>query len=194
MSTIPVPIRAVVVPRSTVMTRVLLVAGGVTFLAVMAQIAVPVPGSPVPITGQTLAVLLIGASYGANLGAGTVLSYILVGALGLPVFAAGAQGWEKVIGATGGYLVGMALAAYIVGRLAERRWDHRVPSALSQMLIGQVAIFVPGLVWLKVYVGQSWSWTIAAGLTPFVVGEVLKMALAGLALPSLWRWVRRTGR
>jgi biotin transport system substrate-specific component len=165
--------------------------GGVFFLAGLAQIAVPIPGSPVPVTGQTLGVLLIGTSYGASLGIVTFLTYLLAGIAGAPVFADGGHGLARLTGATGGYLAGMLLATVVVGALAGRRWDQRLRSALPTMLIGDALIFSFGLYWLHAFTDQSWSWTLSKGLAPFVFGEALKIAIAGTSLPLVWRFVQK---
>lgn len=185
------PLRAVLIPRSSAITSTALVVGGTAFMSLMAQIAIPVPGSPVPITGQTLGVLLIGTAYGASLGLATIACYVALGLLGAPVLAQGAHGFAKLAGPTGGYLVGMLLAAFAVGALANRHWDSHLRTSFGQMLLGELLIFVPGLLWLKIYTGASWSWTVAAGFTPFIVGEIIKIGLAGFALPSTWKLVRR---
>jgi len=185
------PLRAVLIPRTTALTNTMLTVVGTMFMSLMAQIALPVPGSPVPITGQTLGVLLIGTTYGASLGLATMATYLAVGLLGAPVFAQGAHGFSKLMGPTGGYLVGMLLASFVVGVLANRHWDGHLRTALSQMFLGELAIFVPGVIWLKLYTGASWSWAITAGFTPFIVGEIIKIGVAGFTLPSVWALVRR---
>lgn len=185
------PLRLVLIPRTSALTNVTLVVGGTAFMSLMAQVAIPVPGSPVPITGQTLGVLLIGTTYGATIGFATIAAYVALGLLGAPILAQGAHGFAKLAGPTGGYLVGMVLAALLVGALANRRWDVHLRTSFGQMLIGELLIFAPGLIWLKIYTGASWSWTLAAGLTPFIVGEIIKIGLAGFALPSAWSLVRR---
>jgi len=168
-----------------------LVVSGVLGLAALAQIAIPVPGSPVPVTGQTLGVLILGTTYGSALGFITFAIYLLAGIAGAPVFANGAHGLDRVVGATGGYLIGMLVATLILGQLARFRLDQKFLTALPSMLIGTVITFAFGLVWLHQFTGQSWSWTISAGLTPFIIGEALKIAIAGTSLPVIWRVVNR---
>lgn len=185
------PLRAVLIPRTSAITSTMLVVGGTAFMSLMAQVAIPVPGSPVPITGQTLGVLLIGTAYGASLGLTTIAAYLAIGILGAPVFAQGAHGLAKLTGPTGGYLAGMLLSALAVGALANRRWDVQFKTSYGQMLLGELLIFAPGLLWLKIYTGASWSWTVGAGLTPFVIGEIVKIGLAGTTLPGVWKLVRR---
>jgi biotin transport system substrate-specific component len=181
-----------VLPRSGVFTKALLVTGGALCLALLAQVAIPVPGSPVPVTGQTLGVLLLATAYGANMGAATFALYLLIGIAGAPVFANQGHGLERLVGPTGGYLIGMLLASWVLGSLAGRKWDQRLISALITMFIGNLIIFTFGLIWLKSYTGKDWTWTINAGLTPFIFGEILKIAIAGTALPTVWKVVGRT--
>ena len=182
-------LRGALITRSTVTTKIALVVGGVIFLWVMAQISVPVPGSPVPVTGQTLGALLLGSAYGASLGFTTFASYLIVGFLGAPVFASGAHGLSRITGATGGYLVGMLIASLITGYLAGRKWDQKVLTVIPTMLIGDVIIFTAGLFWLHHSIHANWATTFKLGLTPFVLGEVIKIAIASTAMPTLWRFV-----
>ena len=184
-------LRTAVFPRSTVLTSAGFVIAGVAFLSLLAQIAIPVPGSPVPVTGQTLGVLLLATSYGATLGTTTFFTYLLVSALGAPVFANGGSGIERIVGATGGYLVGMLLTSALLGYLGGRRWDQKFKTALPAMLIGNVLTFGFGLLWLHQYTGKDWAWTISAGFTPFIIGEILKIAIAGTSLPLIWQFVQR---
>lgn len=171
--------------------QVALVLVGVLVLAVAAKIKVPM--WPVPITMGTFAVLTIGAAYGARLGLVTILAYMLVGAIGFDVFAgssAEAAGLTYMMGGTGGYLVGYVLATLALGALAQRGWDRSVVWMALAMLIGTVLIYVPGLAWL----GQLYGWDkpiLAWGLTPFLIGDVLKLALAALVLPAVWKLVGR---
>ncbi len=191
MSLATTTLRTSLFPRSSALTRVLFVTGGVIFLSALAQVAFPIPGSPVPFTGQTLGVLLLATSYGATLGATTFALYLLAGIAGAPIFANGSHGIEKVVGATGGYLLGMLIASFVLGKLAQRRLDQKFITALPAMLLGNLIIFTFGLIWLHQYTGQDWAWTFNAGLTPFILGEVLKIAIAGTSLPILWRFVQK---
>ena len=191
MSISTISLRSAIFPRSSAITNVFFVGAGTLFLAGLAQIALPIPGSPVPVTGQTLGVLLIGTSYGATLGLSTLLTYLLVGLVGAPVFADGGHGLSRLTGATGGYLIGMLIAALVVGALAGRKWDQRVRTALVAMLLGDAIIFSFGLFWLHAYTDKSWGWTLGAGLTPFIIGEALKIAIAGTSLPLVWRFVHK---
>jgi biotin transport system substrate-specific component len=161
---------------------VLMVAGSL-FVAICAQIQVPL--QPVPITMQTFAALVVGMAYGARLGAATLLLYLIEGAIGLPVFAGFASGLLSL--ASGGYIIGFVLAAGVVGWLAERGWDRNTPTTALAMLIGNIVIYVPGLLWLATFVGTDK--VLAYGLTPFLLGDLLKLALATIALPLAWKLV-----
>ena len=185
-------LRATVFPRSTALTQALFVMGGVGFITLMAQVAIPVPGSPVPVTGQTLAVLLIGTTYGARLGVTTFATYLLAGIAGAPVFAGSTHGIEKVIGATGGYLVGMFVASLLLGYLADRKADQKFKTSFPALFFGDAVIFFFGLTWLHFSLDLSWSATFAAGLTPFIFGELLKIAITATSLPLIWRKISRT--
>lgn len=184
-------LRTAFVQRSTAMSNALFIFGGAIFLAVLAQISIPVPGSPVPVTGQTFGVLLLATSYGASLALSTFGLYLLAGIAGAPVFANHGHGMDRLIGPTGGYLIGMFLASFVLGKLAGRRWDQKIGSALFAMLIGNIIIFASGLFWLQNYTGKDWAWTLNAGFSPFIIGEILKIAIAGTAMPLLWRAVQR---
>ena len=168
-----------------------LVVAGIAFLAIMAKIKVPM--WPVPITMGTFAVLTVGAAYGARLGLVTILGYMLLGALGFDVFAgssAEAAGLEYMMGGTGGYLVGYVLATLALGALAQRGWDRSMGKMAAALLLGNVIIYVPGLIWL----GMLYGWDkpiLEWGLTPFLVGDAIKLALAALLLPATWKLVNR---
>jgi biotin transport system substrate-specific component len=189
-------LRATVFPRSTALTQALFVMGGVGFISLMAQVAIPVPGSPVPVTGQTLAVLLIGTTYGARLGVTTFATYLLAGIAGAPVFAPSAtaanHGIDRLLGATGGYLVGMFVASLLLGYLADRKADQKFKTSFPALLLGDATIFFFGLTWLHFSLELSWSATFAAGLTPFIFGELLKIAITATSLPLIWRKISRT--
>jgi biotin transport system substrate-specific component len=184
-------LRSAVFPQSTLLTKAAFVAGGTLLLGALAQVSIPIPGSPVPVTGQTLGVLLIGTTYGASLGLFTFATYLLAGIAGAPVFAGASFGFEKIAGATGGYLIGMLISTYVLGFLADRHLDQRFKTSLPTMLIGTVIIFTFGLLWLAHFTGKDWAWSVNAGLTPFIFGEVLKIVIAGTSLPVAWRFVNR---
>jgi biotin transport system substrate-specific component len=184
-------LRLAVIPRSGLIVDALLVVAGATIMALSAQVSIPLPFTPVPITGQTFAVVLVGSSLGAVLGFSSVLLYWLVGIAGAPVYAQQTGGWETFMGPTGGYIIGFMLAALVTGLLAERRWDRRFRSALSAMLMGNVLIYLCGLPWLAAEIDTNLEQTLEAGLYPFVIGDVLKLYLAGALVPLAWAAVRR---
>ena len=168
--------------ETSLLHKALLVLGGTLALAVSAKVQVPF--WPVPMTLQTLVVLLIGAAYGARLGGITVATYLAQGALGLPVFATGA-GLAYMAGPTGGYLAGFLLAAVAVGWLADRGYGRTLLSTLLAMLAGTIAIYALGLGWLSSFTGFDKAITL--GLLPFVPAEAAKVALAVLLLPATWK-------
>jgi biotin transport system substrate-specific component len=189
-------LRATVFPRSTALTEALFVVGGIGFISLLAQIAIPVPGSPVPVTGQTLAVLLIGTTYGARLGFITFATYLLAGVAGAPIFAPSAtaanHGLDRLLGATGGYLVGMLVASLLLGYLADRKADQKFRTSFPALLLGDLIIFTFGLAWLHASLDLTWAATFKAGLTPFILGEALKIAITATSLPLVWRKISRS--
>jgi biotin transport system substrate-specific component len=183
-------LRLAVFPRPGILVDALLVVAGAGLVALAAQIEIPLSFTPVPISGQTFAVLLVGASLGPLLGAASLRLYFCVGLVGAPVYSGGDGGWEIVKGATGGYLVGFIAAAVLTGWLAQRRWDRRFNSAVAAMLSGSVVIYLFGLPWLARTADLDLNGTLEAGLYPFVVGDLMKLYLAGMLLPGAWRLVR----
>ena len=181
------PLALVVLPGSLLWKLVLVLAGS-ALIALAAQIRFVLPFTPVPVTGQTFAVLLVAAALG-RLGLASVIAYLVEGAAGLPVFAGGGSGLATMVGPTGGYLIGFALAAAVVGSAAERGWDRHLVTALAAMFLGEVAIYACGLAWLARFVPAERL--LDAGLIPFIPGDLFKMVLAALALPTAWRLVRR---
>lgn len=175
--------------------RTATIVGGVVGFALLtalaAQVRIPLPFTPVPITGQTLAVLLAGAVLGGWAGAASQGLYLLLGLVGLPVFAGGNGGVAYATGPTLGYLVGFVVAAYVVGRLAERGQDRSPWTALPAFLAGNAVIYVLGVAWLWWSVPQiaTIEDALVKGLVPFIVGDSVKIALAGFALPTAWRLV-----
>jgi len=202
---------------------VLLIAGFAGFVAVCAQIAVRLPWTTVPITGQTFAVLVAGGSLGVWRGASALSAYMLMGMVGIPVFAPGSGAtvgawdihfilpWRGSHGlpwelSSGGYIVGFIFAAALVGYLAERHWDRK-PWVHLGMLLGNVVLYVPGILWLAYLIATGWihpvgkplgeliagagTWdkALKGGLYPFIVGDLMKLFLASLALPSAWALV-----
>jgi biotin transport system substrate-specific component len=188
MTTAHVGTLADVLPGARVRDAALVVSGAL-LTALFAQISIDVPPSPVPITGQTLAVGLVGASLGAWRGASSLGLYALMG-LALPVYADGESGWDVIWGASGGYIVGFIFAAGVIGWLAEHGADRRFVLAFLAFVVGQLIIFAFGLAGLKLAVGESWSWTIHNGFAIFIVGGLVKALVGGLVLPSTWRLVR----
>jgi biotin transport system substrate-specific component len=164
---------------------VLLVVSGSLLVAAMAQVRIALPFTPVPITGQTFAVLLVGASLGAERGAACLVLYLIQGALGLPVFAGGAGGLAYLLGPTGGYLIGFACAAYVIGRLAERGMDRRFRSALPVFLAGEAVIYLFGVPWLSFFIGMQKAFV--AGFFPFLLGDAVQLIAAALVLPAAWK-------
>jgi len=168
-----------------------LVVGGSIVIALCAQIAV---GGPVPITGQTFAVLMVGALLGPRRGVLCVMTYLAEGLLGIPVFAQGGAGPGVLVGPRGGYLVGFLAAAYIVGTLAHRGWDRRAATTVLAMLAGNIVLYVCGLTWLfclaHMFGRPLGGNVLVVGLFPFLAGDVLKIALATALLPSGWRLIR----
>lgn len=169
--------------------QVVLVLAGILALAVAAKIKVPM--WPVPITMGTFAVLSIGTAYGARLGLVTMIGYLMVGALGFDVFAsssAEASGLTYMMGGTGGYLVGYVLATLTLGAFAARGWDRSIVKMALALLIANAVIYLPGLAWLGYLYGWDkpiFEW----GLTPFLIGDAIKLALVACLLPALWKLV-----
>ena len=183
-------------PRSravALLADVVLVALGVAVIALSAQVSIPLPNTPVPLTGQTFGVLLVGASYGSIRGFATMAAYLVVGGLGYAVFAEDASGWDmlRLSSATGGYLVGMLVAATLVGFLADRGWTRKPLLALVAMVLGNVVIYAFGVAWLmhaidpNLTFAQGW----AAGVRPFLPGDAIKILLAAGLLPAAWKVV-----
>ena len=186
--------------RSTVATDVMLVVAGSLVMAALAQVSIKLPFTPVPVTGQTLGVLLVAGSLGAVLGGASLALYLAQGALGLPFFAEGESGLEYLGFATAsaGYLWGMLIAAVLIGYLAEKRWDRGVGSAIGAFLLGEIVIFTVGVLWLAnaidvpiVGAVDKYDDALDFGLYPFVIGDLLKVLLAAGAFPLLWRLLKR---
>ncbi len=175
------------VPHLDVVTDVLFVVAGAALVAGAAQISIALPFTPVPITGQTFAVLLVGAALGMVRGCASLLLYLVVGIAGAPIYAHHAHGGAVVTSASGGYLVGFVLAAAITGFLAENRWDRRFSSSISLMLTGNVIIYLVGLPWLAVVLNTGLEKTLELGLYPFVPGDIFKLYLAAVLLPTAWK-------
>jgi len=166
-----------------------LVIGGSLAIAAAAQLKVFLPFTPVPVTGQTFAVLLIGALYGARRGAATAMSYLALGLMGLPVFSAAPPGPAALLSPTAGYLAGFVGAAWVTGALSERGWDRKPWTAALAMAIGSCVIFACGVTWLSLTVG--WGNVLQTGLFPFIPGDLVKIALATAILPAGWKLLGR---
>jgi biotin transport system substrate-specific component len=167
-----------------------LVVGGAALTGIAAQIAVPVPGSPVPVSGQTFAALLIGTALGARRGFLSLGLYAVAGMAGVPWFAQATSGYAMP---SFGYILGMMLAATVVGALARRGADRSVLRTAGAMAAGSVIIYAVGVPYLALATGMTLSQAVAAGLTPFLIGDALKAALAMGALPAAWKLIDRRG-
>lgn len=185
--------------RETLLGNIVLVVAGSALIAISAQISIKLPIGPVPITGQTFAVLLIGAVLGARLGAIAAALYVLEGIANLPVYASGASGWGVITGSSGGYLLSYPIAAFAVGLLAHSGWDRRPITLALAMLAGNVIIYVFGLPWLAnwMYANESTLGIDASaglvlqwGLTPFIPGDLAKLLLAASLVPTGWLAVK----
>jgi biotin transport system substrate-specific component len=194
VDTSAVTLRAYVLPRNSRLADAGLIAVGAGLIAAAAQVSIALPFTPVPLTGQTFAVLLVGASMGTVRGGLSAATYVLLGLAGLPVYAQAGSGWAVLTGASGGYLLGFPIASAVTGWLAERRWGQNVPTAIAAMLTGNVVIYLIGLAWLAGDLGTSLTKTLELGLYPFVPGDILKVYLAALALPAAWRLAERNRR
>jgi biotin transport system substrate-specific component len=188
----PRVVLADVIPGARVRDAVLIVSGAL-LTALFAQISIHVPGSPVPVTGQTLAVGLVGATLGLRRGMASLTLYAVLG-LFLPFYADGESGWDVIWGASGGYIIGFIFAAGFIGWMAEHGADRNVALAFLAFVGGQLLIFAFGLVGLKLAVDQTWGWTIHNGFTIFILGGIIKAVIGAIALPSAWSLVRRYER
>lgn len=174
----------------TLATDAALVIGAAAFVGIAAQVAVPL--WPVPITGQTLAVLLVGSALGAVRGSIAMVVYALMGIVGLPVFSDASSGLGVIAGPTGGYIIGFIFSAALVGWVAERAGDRKFVGAILAFGAGTVVTFVLGMIWLAAVLGLNFEQTLQAGLYPFIIGGVVKSLLAAAAIPLVWRAVTRT--
>jgi biotin transport system substrate-specific component len=174
--------------------HVALIVAGALLIYLSALVVIPIPGNPVPITGQTFGVLLVGGALGFRRGLAAVLLSVLLGVVGLPFFAEGKGGLTVILGASGGYLIGFILAGALVGRLAELGWDRHLAGAVGAMVIGNALIYVVGLPWLAFVAHFDAATAVQKGLVPFIFGDILKLVLAAVVFPAAW-WVvgRRPG-
>lgn len=171
---------------------IVLVAAGAALTAIAAQIQLPL--WPVPVTAQTLAVLLVGSSLGALRAASSMVLYVVLGMVGLPVFSEAGSGVGVILGPTGGYLVGFVFAAAFTGWIAQRSWDRRILRSLLAFAGGTIVTFLVGLPWLAVTLGLDLQQTLEAGLYPFIIGGVIKSVLAAGVVTLGWRYVEREDR
>ena len=175
--------------RRSLVTDIVFIAAGAALTAVAAQLSVPL--WPVPITGQTLAVLIVGSSLGALRGALSMVLYLVLGVVGLPVFSDQSHGLGVVTGPTGGYIVGFILAAALTGWLAQRKWDHRILGAIASFSAGTLVTFAVGLPWLAAVLHLDLQQTLAGGLYPFLIGGVIKALIAAGFIRLAWFGVNR---
>ena len=175
--------------RSSWLAELALILFSALFIAALAQVRIPL--QPVPVTGQTFAVLLVGMALGSRRGALAVLAYLGMGAAGLPFFTGAQSGLAYMAGPTGGYLVGFVAAAWLVGWLAEQGWDRNLMKTLAAMVLGNVVIYLFGVFWLSRIVGGfvGDGGALALGLYPFLLGDALKALAAALLLPGAWRFI-----
>ncbi len=173
---------------SAVLYDTIVVICGSLVVGLSAQIRIYLPFSPVPITGQTFAVLMLGALLGSRRGGLAMLVYLVEGSVGLPVFAAGV-GLPVLFGPTGGYLVGFVAAAYLVGWLAERGWDRRIATTVAAMVVGEAVLYAFGVGWLALLTDTKTA--LVTGLYPFIIGDILKVAIAAAVLPGGWKLLGR---
>ncbi|GAA5334682.1 MULTISPECIES: biotin transporter BioY [Thermus] len=191
------PLAKTLWPKRTLARDLSLVLAGSLFVALTAQVAIPLPFTPVPITLQTLGLLLVGAALGSRLGFLALLAYLLEGAMGLPVFAGGTGGVAKILGPTGGFLLAFPLAAGLAGLLVERfGLDRTFLGTLLAMLAGNALLYLVGLPWLGAWLMGVGKFTgigglLAMGLFPFIPGDLVKAVLAALLLPTAWRFLGR---
>lgn len=174
-------------PSSGLVRDLVLVLAGSWLVALLAQVQIPM--WPVPVTGQTLGVLLIGALLGSRLGTTSMIAYLVQGAIGLPFFAGGAAGTAVLVGPTAGYLAGFVVAAFVVGWLAERGLDRHMGTAVFAMIVGNVIIYALGLAWLSRFTGLET--VLSVGMVPFIPGDILKIIIAAGLLPLGWKLLGR---
>ena len=179
----------------TWLSDIALVVAGTALVAVLAQVAIPL--WPVPVTGQTLAVLLVGASLGAARGAASLSLYAVLGGLGLPIYSDASGGWSVLLGPTGGYIIGFIVSAALVGWAAERSWDRGWYKPIITFIGGSLVVFAIGLPWLAVSLGQlglpnDLQSVLIAGFYPFIIGGLIKAAIAAALLPALWAAAERS--
>jgi len=172
----------------TALAQIALVSSGAVFVGIAAQVAIPLPFTPVPLTLQTFAVLLVGAALGSLRGVASMALYALMGVVGVPWFSEGSSGFST---ASFGYILGFILAAFIVGRLAERGASTTSIQSAALMVIGNLAIYAVGVTWLKFAIDSSWATALSLGVVPFLIGDAIKIALAAGLLPLSWKGLEK---
>ncbi len=182
---------AAVLGHETLAKKIMLVLGGTALIAAAAQVSVPM--FPVPMTLQTLAILVVGLTYGARLGAATLLAYLAEGAAGLPVFANGHSGLAYMAGPTGGFLAGFVLMAWVAGLASDRGWTRGLPGAVAAALVASALLYLPGLAWPAVAMGKAAPELLSGWMLPFLAGDALKAVLAALVVTGGWAVLRKRG-
>jgi biotin transport system substrate-specific component len=194
LHTAPTPyVLADLVPRRA-LTDTALVVSGAALTALAAQVSFALPGTPVPVTAQTAAVLLTAGALGARRGVMAQLLYLLVGIAGVPVFTDGGSGAASVLGATGGYLVAFPIAAWVVGSLAARGLDRRLRTSLLPLVAGSLVFYAVGVPWLALYADVSLAKACSMGLWPFLIGDAFKALVVAFGAPGAWRLASRYDR
>jgi biotin transport system substrate-specific component len=183
-------LRLAVFPRLGLLADVLLVLAGTGIVAAAAQVSFKLPQTPVPISGQTFAVVLVGAALGSARGFASLSLYLFAGML-LPFYAEGTKGIDQLMGPSGGYIIGFVAAATLTGFMAERGMDKKLVSAVGAMFVGNVIIYLCGLPWLAQDQQLSFAKTMEFGLNPFIAGDIIKLCIAGAVLPTAWLAVRK---
>ena len=178
-----------VLPRTTLWRQASLVALFSVLNGLAAQFRIDLPFTPIPITGHTFAVLVTGVLLGSRLGLVTMVAYVGEGVVGLPVFSGFKSGPLHLLGPTGGYILGFVIGAYVVGLLAERGWDRRPMTTALAMAIGNVVIYACGLVWFSRFFGLDRA--VALSVLPFIPGDIVKLVLATVLLPTGWKLLGR---
>lgn len=171
------------------LTETGLVVLGTLFIALMSQLSFILPFTPVPVTGQTFAILLLAVLYGGKRAGVTVSAYLTEGLCGMPVFSKAGFGLAHLTGPTGGYLMGFLVAAYLVGALADKGWSKSYLLTFAAMIAGNAIIYLFGAGWLSVFVGAGKA--ISAGMVPFIAGDILKIMLISALLPSIWKALKK---
>lgn len=188
----PITLADAITPGATLSGTLAQITGMSLFIALCAQVSIPLPFTPVPLTGSTLGVLYAGALLGSRRGPAAVLLYLLEGSLGLPFFAGGAAGFVHLAGPTGGYLLGFIAGAWVTGCLAERGWDRKPFTAMAMMLLGSVPVFALGLLGLARFIPSASL--LPQGLYPFIPGDIAKACASAALLPLGWRWINGRGK